>query len=203
MQEYKPNSQLSKERQAEAAREKKFEKVVSGNVKTRENKKRKFFGNFIAEDSGSVMDIVVNDVILPAVKKLISEGVATTIDTLLYGESRSDKRRSSDKVSYRKYYDERYGDRRESESRRTRSGGRFDYDDILFDTRGEAEVVLKHMRDAIKEYQLVSVGDMYDMSDESCPFTYYDYGWTSLRTAEVKRVRDGYIIDLPRAMDIR
>ena len=51
MQEYKPNSRLSKEREAEANKERKVTKVISGNVKTRENKGRKFFGSFVASDA--------------------------------------------------------------------------------------------------------------------------------------------------------
>jgi hypothetical protein len=50
---------------------------------------------------------------------------------------------------------------------------------------------------------MVTVADMYDMADSTAPYTSNRYGWTSLRTAEVKRVQGGYyIIDLPKAAPI-
>jgi len=59
------------------------------------------------------------------------------------------------------------------------------------------------MREAIAEYGLVSVADMYDLAGVSAPYTSHDYGWMSLRSADVKRIRDGYIIDLPKFMPLR
>lgn len=203
MERYEPNSHLSKERRAEAekAKERKVEKVVKGTVKTRENKSRKFMGNFISGDANSVWEAVLMDVLIPSLKKLVSEGINTASDLLIYGESRG-RNRSDSKVSYRRYYDDRYGDRRESDSRSRSTRNRFDYDELVYETRGEAETVLDKMQETLDRYQLVSVGDMYDFSGVSAPFTSHDYGWTSLRSAGVRRVRDGYVLDLPKFMPI-
>ena len=38
------------------------------------------------------------------------------------------------------------------------------YDDILFDTRGDAEAVLDAMNDIISQYGTVSVSDFYDLA---------------------------------------
>lgn len=201
MQEYKPNSRLSKERDAEVAKDKKITKVVSGNVKTRTNKGRKLFGSFVASDANSVWETIFMDVLVPSLKKLMSEGITTAADLFIYGESRSrDRGKSSSKVSYRSYYDDRYGDRRDDRRRSTPS--RFDYDDLVFESRGEAEMVLKHMYGALDDYNLVTVGDMYDFAGVTAPFPAHNFGWTSIRSAEVRRVRDGYIIELPKAMQI-
>lgn len=205
MEKYEPNSRLSKERRAEATKKDKpkAEKVVSGAVKTRENKSRKLFGSFISSDANSVWEAVVVDVLVPSLKKLVSEGVNTAADLFLYGESRGRRdNRSESRVSYRRYYDERYGDRRDSERRSTSTRNRFDYDQLVYESRGEAEMVLDSMRETCAEYGLVSVADMYDFSGLSAPFTSHDYGWTSLRAAEVRRIHDGYIIDLPKFMPI-
>lgn len=207
MEKYESNSRLSKERRAEAAKndKPKVEKVVSGKVKTRENKSRKILGTFISTDANSVWEAIFMDVLVPSLKKLVSEGVNTAADLFLYGESRGRRDgRSESKVSYRRYYDDRYGDRRESERRRGTAAtrNRFDYDELVYETRGEAEMVLDSMKDTVEEYGLVSVADMYDFSGVSAPFTSHDYGWTSLRAAEVRRVRDGYVLDLPKFMPI-
>lgn len=201
MREYQPNSHKSKEEAAvtETNKERKVRKVVSGNVKTKKNDKRKLANIFISDEAANVKSYVFMDVLVPAIKKAISDIVTDGIDMILYGESRDRKRKSSDKVSYRNYYDDRRGDRRDSGYR---SGSRFDYDDLVFDTRGEAEAVREEMLDVIDRYGFVTVADMYDMADLSAPYTSSKYGWTNIRTAEVVRVRNGYILKLPKAMPI-
>lgn len=201
MEKYEGNSHRSKELQrAEAQEERRVQKVVTGNVKTRKNEVRKFTDIFISEDAANVKSYIFMDVLVPAIKKAISDIVTDGIDMILYGGSGGSKRKSSSgsKVSYRKYYDDRHDDRRESSYR---DRNRFDYDDIEFDYRGDAEAVRSEMIDCIERYGMVTVADMYDMAGQTAPYTSSKFGWTSIRTAEVKRVRGGkYIIELPRAV---
>ena len=75
--------------------------------------------------------------------------------------------------------------------------------DITFETRGDAEAVLEQMDDVIDRYGIVTVADMYDMADLTAPYTSNKYGWTSINSAEVVRVRDGYILKLPKATDLK
>lgn len=199
MEKYEGNSHRMKELQrAEAQEEKRVHKVVTGNVKTRENKGRKITDIFISEDAANVKSYIFMDVLVPAIKKAISDIVTDGIDMILYGGSGGRKKTSSgNKVSYRKYYDDRRDDRRETSYR---DRNRFDYDDIEFETRGEAEAVRNEMEDCIERYGMVSVADMYDMAGLAAPYTSSKYGWTSIRTAEIKRTRGGYVIELPRAI---
>lgn len=207
MEKYQPNSHRSKElKKAEAASEpeKRVQKVVSGNVKTRKNEVRKFADIFISEDASNVKSYIFMDVLVPAIKKAISDIVTDGIDMILYGGSGggSARRRSSsgNKVSYRSYYDDRRDDR--GGRSRYESHNRFDYDDLVFENRGQAEAVREAMLDTIEDYGLVTVADMYDMADLAAPYTSARYGWTSIRNSEVKRVKDGYIINLPKAVVI-
>ena len=198
MENYKPNSHRSKAEGQEEKNERKFEKVVSGKTKTKKNEMRKFKDIFISEDVGNVKSYIFMDVLVPAIKKAVSDIVRDGIDMILYGSTKGSGKRSDSKISYTSYYDRR-DDRRHSD---VRERSRFDYDDILYESRGDAERVLAQMQGAIKQYGIVSVADMYDMADEPIPYTGYKYGWTSINTAEVARVRDGYIIKLPKAMPI-
>ena len=202
MAEYPSNSHRSKELQAtEASTERKVEKVVSGKVKTRANTGRKITDIFISEDAANVKSYIFMDVLVPAIKKAISDIVTDGIDMILYGGTGGGRKKSrtDSKVSYRSYYEDRR-DRRESDSYGARS--RFDYDDIIFNTRGEAEAVREQMLDMIDRYGFVTVADMYDMADLSSPYTSNKYGWTNIRSAEPVRVKDGYILKLPKAMPI-
>lgn len=197
MSTYKSNSHRSKEE----VENKKVEKVVKGSVKTKKkSSSTRFKDVFIAEEASSVKDYILMDVLLPTIKKAISDIVSNGVDMLLYGETgRSSSRRSGSKVSYSKYYDER--DRgRERDYRRIKSA--YDYEDIFLETRAEAEEVLNRMDDLIDNYGIVSVADLYDLVGISSNYTDNKYGWTNLRNARVERARDGYYLNLPKALPI-
>ena len=202
MEDYKPNSHKYKEEKTDSVSDKKIEKVISGKAKLKKKSEiSKVKDIFVAEDASNVKSYLISDVLIPAVKKLIYDIFTDGIDMVLYGGSGRGKRRSgiSDKISYRSYYDQR-DDRRSIDDRRSRS--RFDYDDIIFETRGEAEAVRDQMEDVIDRYGFVTVADMYDMAELSAPYTSNKYGWTSVRNAEPIRTRDGYVLKLPKALPI-
>lgn len=186
---------------AEVVREKRVQQpVVSGPVKVKKKSEvKKFADVFISEDASKVKEYIVMDVLVPAVKKAISDIITNGIDMILYGEAgRSRKSNSAvNKVSYRNYYDERREPHRVSVSRST-----YDYDNITLATRGEAEAVLDQMQDIINEYRMVSVADLYDLVGITGSYTDNKYGWTDIHTAEAIRVRDGYILKLPRALPL-
>lgn len=201
MEKYESNSHRSKELQrVEEQPEKRVQKVVTGKVSTRKNEVRKLTDIFISEDAANVKSYVIMDVLVPGIKNAIYDIVTNSFDMILFGGTGGRKKTSSgSKVSYRSYYDDKRDSRRENSSYRDRN--RFDYDDIEFESRVEAEAVLNEMEDCIDRYGMVSVADMYDMSGLAAPYTSSKFGWTSIRTAEVKRVRGGkYIIELPRAI---
>ena len=197
MEDYKPNSHRSKEEQN--LPEKKIEPVVKGKVTTKKNNVRKLTNTFVTEDIQNVKSYVLMDVLVPAIKKAISDIVTNGIDMLLYGETgRSRRKTNASVVSYRNYYDSRREERYSSS--RTRTG--YSYDDVVLETRGEAEDVLARMDELIDTYGVVSVADLYDLVGISCNYTDNKYGWTNLRNAEPVRVRDGYMLKLPKALPI-
>ena len=204
MEQYGPNSHKSKEAQKEgaASSDKKVEKVISGSAKPKKKgEMQKFADVFISEDVGNVKSYILMDVLVPAIKKAISDIVTNGIDIILYGETgRTRKASSGTKVSYGKYYD-REPDRRRDRSISSRGG--YDYDDIVFETRGDAEKVLDSMNDIISQYGVVSVLDLYDLADVSTDnYAANKYGWTDISGCKAIRVRDGYILKLPRALPL-
>ena len=204
MTEYKANSHRVREEQKtkEIVERKKLEPIAKGKTK-KKSEVKKFADVFIAEDVTSVKEYVINDVLIPAAKKAISDIITNGIDMILYGEARGrDRRGNGSKVSYTKYYDrERDRDYDRSRSRTTRRSV-YDYDDIILDTRGEAEEVLNRMDDLIDTYDIVSVADLYDLVGIQGNYTDNKYGWTNLRNATVQRVRDGYLLKLPKALPL-
>lgn len=199
MTEYKANSHRVKEEQKNKEVVKKDIQPVAKAKTKKKSEVKKFADVFIAEDITSVKDYIVNDVLIPAAKKAISDIITNGIDMILYGEARGKDRRrdTGSRVSYTKYY-ERDRDRDYDRGRTRRSV--YDYDDIILDTRGEAEDVLNRMDDLIDAYGMVSVADLYDLVGISGNYTDNKYGWTNLRNAEVRRTRDGYLLKLPKAL---
>ncbi len=198
--DYKPNSHKYKERQAETE-EKRATKVIAGKAKTKKkNEIKKFTDTFVAEDARNIGSTLMSEFLVPAIKKTISDLITNGIDMLFWGEAghSNRKRSNSDYVSYRNYSDRSDRDRGESRARRS-----FDFDDIIFASRGDAEATLDQLNDILEAYGVVRVLDLYDSVELTPPYTANRYGWTSLRNAEVVRLRGGdYIIKLPRAMVI-
>ena len=202
MTDYKANSHKVREEQKSKEVVKKDIQPVAKAKTKKKSEVKKFADVFIAEDITSVKDYIVNDVLIPAAKKAISDIVTNGIDMILYGEARGKDRRSSSggsRVSYTKYYDRDRDRDRDYDRNRTRRSV-YDYDDIILDTRGEAEDVLNRMDDLIDAYGVVSVADLYDLVGVQGNYTDNKYGWTNLRNAEVRRTRDGYLIKLPKAL---
>lgn len=199
MDDYKPNSHKSKEEQnEELAERKKLDKIVSGNVKIKKKSDvRKFTDIFISEDAANVKNYILMDVLVPAVKKAISDIITNGIDMILYGGNGRKPGSRVDKVSYRDYSS---ASSRDDRPARTRSG--YSYDDVILTTRGEAEEVLTRMDELIETYGVVSVADLYDLVGITCNYTDNKYGWTNIRNAEPIRVRNGYMLKLPKAIPI-
>lgn len=201
MKEYQPNSHKSKVEGTTTevvTKNKKIQKVVNGKVKTKKNEGRKLANMFISEDATNVKSYIIFDVLVPTIKKTLFDVVTDSLDMILNGGTGSKKHKSGNKISYRSYYDDKKDDRHGD----YRARGRFDYDDLIFDSRGECEAVREQMVDVIDTYGFVTVADMYDMADLPAPYTSSKYGWTNIRTAETVRVRDGYVLKLPKAMPI-
>ena len=196
--QYKPNSIKYKNEHKDNPAEKKVEKVVKGTVVKKKNGVRKFTDIFISEDVANVKSYVLMEVLVPAVKKAISDIVTDGIDMILYGSTGGHKKSSTNAsyVSYRSYSDKK--DDRYYDSRNTRTG--YSYDDIILNTRSEAEEVLLSMNELLDRYGVVSVADLYDLVGVTGNYTDNRYGWTNIRNAEVVRVRDGYLLKFPRAI---
>ena len=197
MAEYESNSHKSRETP-------KAEKVVTGEiVKRKRNGVQRFADSLISGGIENVKELIWEDVIIPKAKDMISdmvrriaEGACDGVDAALYG--RKGRRGEVTTVSYHSCY----GKRKDSGKAACRYG--FDYEDISFKSRGDAERVLDEMRARLKRYGSVSVADFYGFTDDetTVEYTDYDYGWTDLGKANVARVREGFIIDLPKAVHL-
>lgn len=209
--EYKNNSFKHKEeqkrniadeqRKAVEERRKRIQNSGKATVK-KKNGFQKFVDEFINVDMPAIKDYVIKDVVIPMTKRAISDTVMNTINMLFYGEQGRNKVNNNSpvsKVSYRSFYDNPSSN---SNLRSSVNTSTYAYDEITFDSRGYAELVLQQMDDIIAAYNFVRVADFYELIGKTGSYTDNNYGWTNLRSAQVVQVRDGYKIKLPRALPL-
>ena len=192
---YPSNSIRPKDAPERTDEKKKLEKVVVGQVKTKKKSGfGKFMSGFISDEPHDIKSYLFKDVVVPTIKKTITD----IVDMVLYGGSSRRGRSTGTKVSYRSFYDD---------PRDTRSDVRvaqaYSYDDIILASRGDAEEVLDQLNALIDTYKIASVADLYDLVGITGNYTDNRYGWTNLSNADVIRTRDGFQLKLPRELPIK
>lgn len=207
--EFPGNSKMPRAHAPAAEQDKKVESVVTNDVEKRKKSLFKRFTQiFIGGDSKTVLQYVFSEVLIPQAKDMITEAASSGFERLIYGESRPNRRGGSYSNPARPTNYTRYAvrgnnplgrqgndDRRPVASPRTQS-----VDDILLATRIEAETVLDRLYDLLKEYETASVADLYSLIGLSSSYTDQKWGWTDLHGSNVRRVRDGYILELPKTV---
>ena len=196
MEEYKSNSDRSKN-QSQEVPQRRAEKVITGGVTQRRKSGIDKLGSiFLAGDVEDVKEYIIEDVLIPTIKRAFYDIICNGTGMLL-GERNPNKSNQSSRVSYRAYYDR--PDERKSRDNSNQSRSNYSYKDLIFDNRGDAEVVLEQMFELLDRYDAVSIADLFDLAGESSNYTDNKYGWTNLADARVQPVRGGYVIQLPRA----
>ena len=192
--------------QKEASPERKVEKVISGEVQRRKKPLgKRITETFIQGEGRTVWSFVAYEVLVPAAKDMVADAFSQGVEKMLFGEARSTSRRGhrpSGSGGYMPYH--RYGsssgptrrDEPRNVSRRARAN--HDFDEIILDTRAEAEEVVDRLFDLISRYESATVADLYELVGVTSNYPDDKWGWLDIRGATVTRVRNGYLLDLPR-----
>lgn len=183
------------------------EKIVSGKV-TRRKKTlgRRIKDLFSGDRASSVGSYVFEEILVPAAKDLLFEMVTGGTARAVFGTDRRQAARSTRNARLPQTRYDRMADpvgshrneRRETERVRTTH----DFDDIVFDNRGEAEDVLDHLIMLVDTYESATVDDFLELVGMTGEYTDQRWGWRDLRAASISRVRDGYTLNLPRTVAI-
>jgi len=201
--EYPSNANLAAKETPKQPEKIKVESVISGKAKTKPAKRNNVKNFIFAQDLKDVKDGIIQDVIRPKIQEWlyrVANDIAGTIDStfqmMLWGNVRKTPGRTvGDKVSYNQCSS------RPQSSAPSMTVAYNSADDITYESRGDADVVLASMKEHLQTYPYVTVAQMYEFSDLSAPnWTTNNFGWSDLTGVEVKRSFDGdYYIDLPRA----
>lgn len=193
----------------------KVEPVIKGKAHTkRRTTKTILQAIFASQDADTVRDYIVFDIVIPKAKNVIADLGNSILNAILFGDSGPSRvtpfgqGSGAQRVSYNSYSSGRQDNpqRYSNQQRRVNSNdprNRAIFEDVVFDSKIDADAVLDKLNEMINTYGVVSVNDAYDACDLSAPYTYNNYGWTSLSSAYVDRDHRGqWCIHFPLALPI-
>lgn len=184
----------------------KIQPVTSNVIVKKESELSKIKKKFFAEDVRTAGGYVLGDVIIPGLKKTLSEIVKRGIDFLIYGSKGSGQNSGPGLISYTNYYTRNNPDYSNSlgnpNSVNRSASTVYAVNDVIFPEMVEAEETLLRMKEIIASYGMVSVSDFYDLIGRRGSFVDSNWGWRDLSTAEIIRVNEGYSIRYPRVIPL-
>lgn len=185
---------------------------------------------FKSDDSRNIVDYLLFDVAIPALKKTVVDMLTNGINMVFYGGTYKPPVNNgyyqSGYVSRQPYYN--YSNSYQSRTYNSQPQNQpyyqeelrvDDYKRLYWRTQEAAAEALQELRsDFLNGYQIVGVDRLFDIwakdADNSrgnhvrCPYTANNWGWTNLMDAGIYQARNDYgelvwYLNLPRAMQIR
>lgn len=195
------------------AEDKRFDKVVTGAViKRKKSLGRRVLDTLFSGDSSSVFGYLLKEVLVPALQATATDMVTQGIEKAVYGEVRSPYRgtqRGSSSVSRTHIsYDRASSPGRPAHPaaslrRSAATQSSTDIGEVILDSKIDAQLVAEKMLEAIEDYGSVTVAQLNELLAQTSNITDYKWGWTDLTTLQIKRIREGWLLDLPDVEDLR
>lgn len=178
--------------------------VAKGHLK-KKSVSSKISDIFIAQDFKSVSSFVFERVIVPALRRLAVDTINSVARGIFMGENavgsgNIGNRSPAGHVSYNSMYD---SDKPKGTLSRHKTAGEYRFQELVFDSYGEAQLVLDAMDECIGDAGVVTIADMYSFAEVSCPYTGNYYGWNNISSAKIVSDSDGYWIKMPPARAIK
>lgn len=190
---------------AKAEVEEPAEKIVTGTViQRRPNVFKRAARSMVADDVSNVREFIFAEVFVPAVRNLVYDVISQGSHKVLYGTARA-RAASVPGAGPVSSLKRAYHQNSQPESARSispTSAARHDFDDIILDTRSEADMVIEHLIARVERYGSARVSDMYNHLGISSDFTSQNWGWTDLSSADVRPNRRGFMLALPRPIPL-
>lgn len=203
------NSREPRSSEPEGSEEKVVRQVTTGKVivrkKTLTSRARELF---IGDDVGHVIEDVVREALVPAAKDMIIETFMQALQQTFFGRSRIGiTYRPAARTPYNNAQAQTPYNRmststnvvRDDPRGREKSLSRSSHvlQDIIVETRQEADAILFELQKHLAKYDNVSVGDLFDMLGRVPQSTDEKWGWRDLRGSGARLTRGGYLLILP------
>lgn len=208
--DYAANSHASKEPPIEKVE---AEKVITGSVvKKKKSLGGKFREVFIGADAKSIAMYIITDVLIPGARDIFFDTVTKGAGRMAYGErgGRSGVGISGMKTPYNTPVNRAFssgmnaiqtvpfGNRMFQQPNTPKATT----EDFVLSNREDAEVIIDKMNDRIQQYGAMSLYDLKKMLGSPTAHTDNKWGWESLRGAQMKQVREGWLMELPNPIQI-
>jgi hypothetical protein len=202
MQDYQSNSNKDKKQKPE----KQIERTIHTEVLVQKKTiGQKFKGLFIEADPKSVIQFIFYEVILPAARNMIVDSTSKGVERMMYGDRGSGRPRygmmgGGPRVTYNSPVNRGYGNPALRPPPAARQNiMRSNQNNLIFVSREEAASVIDQLNNIIDQYEVASVADLNQIVGLEKSYTDNKWGWIYLGEAQVRQVREGFLLELPPA----
>lgn len=154
------------------------------------------FGDIFTSFKERAVNVLVKEIIKPLFDELytsVGNAILSTISKKIFHTDVEFNRNSS----YERSYDTYYKSSRQPVERKAQKN-RLDTEAIIFNSRNEADSVLRYLKERIREYGRATLADFYDCVGISTNFQDETWSWSNVDTAYITPKQGGYSIQLPR-----
>lgn len=182
--------------------------VVHGKViQKKPNIFKRVARGMVADDVTNVGDFVLADVVMPAVRNLMYDIVSQGTHRVLFGTARGRRTMApgyaGPTTSLKTAYNRVSSDPEPARTMSRADQASHNFDELILGTHQEAMEVLENLAARIDRYGSATVSDLYGYMGVTGSFADQKYGWTNLGNADVRQIRRGFILDLPRPTVLR
>lgn len=179
--------------------------VVTGATQVKRPASRRFFDFLFAESPKQLGSKIGRDVIVPRIKAGFEEAANSFLSGMLWGDSANRPVSNIVRGTVLRGGGINYNGISVSgnspmtqalAASQTRSTG--NYQDLVVPTQQQAELLLANMYELLNQYRIVAVADLYELANITPSPSDNAYGWTTLDGARISKVREGYLLELPR-----
>lgn len=183
------------------------QKVVTGNVRRKKASVwKRLVRGVVADEPTSVGEFLLLEVLLPGIRDVIFDLGSKGLERSLYGDGRRGNVVSSVRGGRSRFatrYDRMADERERPRSLSDRARNTHDFDDLILDSRSEALEIIDGLMHLINQYGQASVRDLLDLAGVTAQPFDAGWGWTSLDSADVRQVRNGFLLILPPTVVLR
>ncbi len=166
--------------------------ITSGKIRT-----KKASGGF-AKEVRNIGNSLFEEIVVPAIKSAIVDFFSNGVNMAMFGSGSNTRRRDGRRPYNRMYSgNSRRASPRRRGSRRAPERTEDVMEDIFFDDREDAKLVLGRMMELIGDYGVATIGDLYSLVGMASNYTHERWGWENINDSRVHYTSEGYLVDFP------
>ena len=156
-----------------------------------------------AGDIKTAFQVAVKDVLGPKLQDILVNFSDTVIRSFIYGDNyRSSYDSRSNSGTFNNYRIISSGGQNQTGSYQTKPGDRYESITLVFEYYEDAKNAITFIQNSIVQYKVCSVLNVYDYTGQQTTPADDRYGWRSIGDIRPEKSRDGWVVRLPKPMEI-